>query len=291
MDALQITLIAMSYVTAIFSLPGNIFIIVVNIVDFCRNKEKTLGDRLIFYFSIFTFLHGLLEVCVLCIAILLFKDYDAIGFTVFFIMSTLWFSALLSIHYCLKIVTIHHWFYIRLQRGFPKSFPWIHLAFFLEFAFISFSSNLDKKQECLLNTTDPHAGSVQISPRCAWQELIFLIICALCTFLSSVSASTILISLCKHMKRIQGNSEGSGSPNIAAHIRAVRTVSTLLVTNILIFISMAIQLFKQESWIYLFDSLIFISYTFSSYFFIKGTKKLDKMLAEILNQCACLSGE
>ncbi|XP_069829071.1 taste receptor type 2 member 4-like [Dendropsophus ebraccatus] len=290
MDALQITLIAISYVTAIISLPGNIFIIVVNIVDSHRNRERTLGDRLIFYFSIFTFLHGLIEMLILCL-VLLTSYSNVIHFTMYFSMCTLWFSALLSIHYCLKIVTIHHWFYIRLQRGFPKSFPWIHLAFFLGFAFINFSSNLDKKQECLLNTTDPQAGSVQISPRCAWLTLIFLIICALCTFLSSVSASTILISLCKHMKRIQENSGASGSPNIAAHIRAVRTVSTLMVTNILIFISMAIMILEQETWIYLFDSSIFICYTFSSYFFIKGTKKLERMLAEILNQSACLSGD
>ncbi|XP_069830461.1 taste receptor type 2 member 40-like [Dendropsophus ebraccatus] len=286
MDAVQNTLIAISYVTLILSLPGNFFIIAVNTGEVCRNRRLALSDWLIVGFSVFCFLHGLHECYIMYMDLFLFYRNDLQIF-MYLNMCSLWFSALLSIHYCLKIVTIHHWFYSHLQRRFPQLFPWIHLAFSFVHSFLTVCSALDTKPEChQVNTTESKVISLKTPVRCYWIILLFQIICLLCTFLCSVSASTILISLCKHMKRIQENSEGSGSPNIEAHIHAATTVSTLLVTNILIFTSVTILTLSDDFWVYLFGILLSLCHIFSSYFLIKGTKRLNKTLTKILNWCS-----
>ncbi|XP_069624322.1 taste receptor type 2 member 2-like [Ranitomeya imitator] len=231
------------------SFPGNIFIIVVNILDFFKNRRLLLSDQLIFGFNVFSLLNGLHEGYILCTDIFprIKNEYTAkeAHVSMYFSLSTLWFSALLSVHFCLKIVNINCGFYISLQRRFPKLFPWIIIAFLLEISFLSFYSALDTNQRCLQNTTS-NLAFLKKSFQCSWLIWIFMIASGLCTFICSLSALTILISLIKHMRRIQGNSEGSNSPNMEAHIRAVKTITTLLAANFFIFTSKCYSIHRLE---------------------------------------------
>ncbi|XP_040283879.1 taste receptor type 2 member 4-like [Bufo bufo] len=290
MAAVETTLMYICFVTLILSFPGNIFILVVNIIDFFRNRKLPLSDQLIFGFSAFSLLHGLHEGYAMYndlydLIIGIHNDlYDLninIHTFMYLNLNILWFSTLLSMHFCLKIVNINHWFYICLQKRFPKLFPWIVLAFLPGYFFLILYSALNTKPECLLNSTSKLIVLNEFV-RCSWLLFIFLAVCFLCTFLCSVSASTILISLCKHMERIQENIQGSRSPNIEAHVRAVKTVTMLLAANILLFASVSVLALCFDAWVYLFGILNFACYIFASYFLIKGTKKLDMTLAEIL---------
>ncbi|KAG9464254.1 hypothetical protein GDO78_020244, partial [Eleutherodactylus coqui] len=278
---------SLNFVTLIISFPPNFFIIAVNILDFFKTRRLLLSDLLISGITIANLLQSFLKAFLQYHFQLISKGYLKIGVFVALYLSTctLLFSALLSIHFCLKIVNINHRFYICLQRSLPKLFPGIILTFLLGCLFLNLHSALDTNQGCLSNTT---SKLVEVThPKCSWSLFITMTISALGTFLCFVSALTILISLLKHMKRIQGNTEGSGSPNMEAHIRAIKTITSLLAANSFTFTSIFMRAFSEGFWIFLSGLLISVCYIFSSYFFIKGTKKLDKTLEEILKQCLC----
>ncbi|XP_056401101.1 taste receptor type 2 member 50-like, partial [Hyla sarda] len=256
--------------------------------DFCKTRRLPLSDQLILGLSASNLLHALQKGYVLYKLLfhLARNEYDEITTQVFTYlnMCTLWFSTLLSIHFCLKIVNIHHWFYIGLQKRIPTLFPWITITFLLGFFFLTLYSALEITQDCLLNTTSKVKS---MKPgRCSWLFYLFIALSSLFSFLCSVSALTIIISLCKHMKRIQENTEGSRSPNMDAHIRAIKTVTTLLATNILICTSVFLAIIIQSILTIPIGILISICHIFSSYFLIKGTKKLDKTFLKILNRCS-----
>ncbi|KAM4013577.1 taste receptor type 2 member 9-like [Anomaloglossus baeobatrachus] len=284
--------ISINFAFLIISCPGNVFIIVVNGLHFFKKKRLQLSDQLILGFKAFSFLHALHEGYMLYIDLgtLVINEYVKQGKHVLMYvnLSSLWFSALLSTHYCLKIVNINHKFYIRVQRIFPKLFPWIIIAFLLDYFFLSLYSALQANQECLLNKTSIYGDTIE-SPRCSWLIFIFFTVCGLCALGCAISALTILISLFKHMKRIQENSEGSSAPNMEAHIRAIKTIATLLAANVLISASVAIMMTQDKPWGFIFGSLVNICHIFSSYFLIKGTKHLDQTMVKMLNHCSCVS--
>ncbi|KAG9461504.1 hypothetical protein GDO78_016644, partial [Eleutherodactylus coqui] len=284
-----ITYKSINIVTLIISLPGNIFIIVVNIIDFFKNRRLLLSEQLIFGFSIFNLLHALQKGYILYENLfhLVRSEYYKKATYVFMYlnMCTLSFSTLLILHFCLKIVNINHRFYICLQRRFPKSFPWIIITFLLGFFFLSLGSALDTNQECFLNTT-LSAPDLLETLRCSWPLRLFLIICGLCSLFCSVSAITIIISLFKHMNRIQENTERFRSPNMESHICAIKTVTTLLAANFLMFSSLVTVTMSTPKSIFSFGIVISLCHTFSSYFLIRGTKKLEKTLENVLNHCS-----
>ncbi|KAG8546502.1 hypothetical protein GDO81_018775, partial [Engystomops pustulosus] len=250
MDAVIITFIYINFVTIIISLPGNIFIVAVNLLDFYKNHRLPISDQLILGFSVFSLLYGLNEGYILYTDLTRLYSYRYITIEKHFFMyvnsCTLWFSALLSLHFCLKIVNINHRFYIGLQRRFPTLFPWVIIASPIGYFFLGLYSVLWREQECLQNTTSQNV-SAEESTRCSWYLFIFMITCVLCTFFCSVSALTIASSLFKHMKRIQENTEGSRSPNMDAHIRAIKMITTLLAANIQIFTSVLILVLLKTS--------------------------------------------
>ncbi|KAM3920449.1 taste receptor type 2 member 105-like [Leptodactylus fuscus] len=288
MDTIRNIFQSINIVTVIIAFPGNFFIVVVNVLDFFKNVRLSVSDQLILGFSVFNLLYELDEEYILSKDLLALPNNEYLNneklVFIYVNLCTLWFSALLSVHFCLKIVNINHRFYIYLQRRFPKMFPWIILAFLVGYFFLSLSFALVAYPECLPNTTS--GVKYMNSSRCSWLLAIFTAICVLCAMFCLVSALTILISLLRHMKRIEDNTEGSRSPNMDAHIRAMKTVITLLAANILIFISVSILVFTDYPLGSLFGILISICHILSSFFLVKGTKKLDKTLVEILNWCS-----
>ncbi|KAM4013576.1 taste receptor type 2 member 10-like [Anomaloglossus baeobatrachus] len=289
MDTQENTLTFINCATLLISFPGNVFIIVVTFLDSCKSRRLPINNQLILGFSVFSLLHGLQKGYLQYKELykLASNEYDKKATHVFMYLNlcTLWFSALLCVHFCLKVVNINHKFYIRLQKRFPSLFPWIIFSFLLGYFFLSLSSALEMKEYCILNSTTK-VVTIKMSPRCSWSMLIFIVICGLCGFFCTISALTILISLLKHIRRIRENSEGSRSPNMDAHIRAILTVTTLLAANILIFISVFLSIFC-EALVLPFGILISICHIFSSYYLIRGTKKLEETLVEILNLCLC----
>ncbi|KAG8551760.1 hypothetical protein GDO81_004249 [Engystomops pustulosus] len=227
MEAVTITLVSINYVTLILQFPGNAFIIVVLILDFYKNRRLPVNDQLILVLNVFNLLYGFNAGYLLYGYLSKLNDYglfdQAIHHFMFSNLCSIVFSALLSIHFCLKIVNINNRFYIGLQKRFPNLFPWIIIAFPVGYFLLSHFSAAGRIKHCLLNTTSEFEY-MEESLRCSWIAVFFVIICVTCTFSCTVSALTILISLFRHVKRMQENTRGS--PNTASSSSLPNSIQT-----------------------------------------------------------------
>ncbi|KAM3920451.1 embryonic protein UVS.2-like [Leptodactylus fuscus] len=129
----EITILVVNLISILISIPGYMFIVVVNTLDWMKNERLDISDQLISGIGLLMLIHRSFHAIV-----------DFVGFTkgylttrpeqllinllyLSIIFCTLLFSTWLSIHFCLKIVNVNHNLYISIQRMFPKMFPWILL--------------------------------------------------------------------------------------------------------------------------------------------------------------------
>ncbi|KAG8547308.1 hypothetical protein GDO81_028558 [Engystomops pustulosus] len=224
----------------LMTFPGYIFIIVVNILDWRRNKRLNISDQLISGLGLLTLLHKIAQVT-FRYDVLLGGLHVHTSFTWFCIRLTfnslnfciLLLSTLLAIHFCLKIVNINQNFYIYIQRMFPKMFPWILLPSVLVSLLISVpaaqsTSQLNSISFGLFNTSS-FSMDIFISVPLyytfyAFRFAIFFILLL-----------TTILSLSRHIHWLRNNSGNLGSETVQAHVGAVKTLSCLFFLNLLQF--------------------------------------------------------
>ncbi|KAM8921411.1 taste receptor type 2 member 40-like [Pelodytes ibericus] len=274
---------------------GNAFISSVNIMDLIKQKSLCVTDQLITGISMFSLLLQFLELTDwfshLIHTASIFEGDQELALSICFmilLLCYLWFCSWLCVHFCLKIVNINQRFYVRLQRGFPKMFPWILipsifgpvLASF--FVFHKFSSQP--------NTT------LNISNETLWlcgmgqslcSDYIYIAVSLLGFLLCSISGVTIIRSLYRHVRRMWDNAEHSKRPNMEVQIRAVKTVTCILVLNVIMFTDLILTMCFHDSvdWQYALTVSGSICHVLSSLNLIKGNNKLDRKLSDILSRC------
>ncbi|XP_063802660.1 taste receptor type 2 member 41-like [Pseudophryne corroboree] len=288
-------LITGSMDVAIFllSAPGNTFILFVNILDVVNSKALNLSDQLICSISVVTICHQflyVLEFITFSLTKEMFSEEAAVICFIFMLQTitscNLWLSTWLCVHFCIKIVNIKQRCYIYLQKMFPKTFKWILMSTILGSSLISFSSVLGSlmltQSDMTYNDYGLPAYEKQLSSTVLYSLTFSVSIVVLCT-----SALTIIISLSRHMKRIQDNSEGSITPSVEAHVQATRTILSLLVINILYSIDGLRWFIVKPFLIYHYVSLICssVSQILKPWILIKGNSKLDGALQQVLHSC------
>ncbi|MEE6490701.1 hypothetical protein FKM82_015959 [Ascaphus truei] len=267
---------------------GNMFILGVNILDWTKNKRLSSSDQIIFGLSVLNILQRTLKICSYFIP----EHLHLIGtaFSVSFmavIYCNLWFSNWLCVHYCLKIVNMNQRFYIDLQRKFHKMLPWLLILSTLVSCLISLSVALDFQVPFSPNTTDATVDLFfQKNCKLCCTIPIYVATSSLAFLMSSSSVFAILISLRRHMKRMRQSSDGfrMGPP-----VRAAETLTSLLVINIVFFLTLVILIYKDKeaTW----KNIVNISLAFypvlSSMVLIRGNIKLKKTFARILCCFSC----
>ncbi|KAM8921406.1 taste receptor type 2 member 7-like [Pelodytes ibericus] len=216
---------AMSVIHLLPALPGNAFIFSVNIIDLIKQKRLCVTDQLITGISVFSFVLHFLELHNWFSRVIyskdLFKsDYTNTVYLRIALVCYLWFSAWLCVHFCLKIVNIKQRFYRLVQKGFPKMFPWILILSLLG----SMSVNLPIAVDLMKGLSPPNTT-------CGCLEETYIAVCIPGFLLCLISAGTIIWSLYRHMRRMRGIADGSRSPNTEAHVRAIKTIASILFVN------------------------------------------------------------
>ncbi|KAG8548482.1 hypothetical protein GDO81_025253 [Engystomops pustulosus] len=181
-------------ISILITIPGYMFIIVVNILDWAKNKRLDVSDQLISGISLLVVVHRIQYAChsatckfnettnTLCGIHLLYLSL---------IFCTLLFSTWLAIHFCLKIVNINHKLYIYIQSMFPKMFPWILLPSILASVLVSVSSALEISR----NSTSVLQNFSHFFPFSMFSSLCFLMLFS--------SALNIILSLQRHIRQMQ----------------------------------------------------------------------------------------
>ncbi|KAM8921416.1 taste receptor type 2 member 4-like [Pelodytes ibericus] len=297
----HIFLFAIDFAVLLSAVPGNMFLVLVNLLDWTKNKRLSVTDQLLFGIGIFGLLHGIIRITKQAYILITANDKLTAHINLIFtcvlvpvISCNFWMCTWLGVHFCLKIVKINQRCYIYLQRKFPAIFPFLLLQSVIASCFVSASWVWIDLKEHLPNKTLANSNQSLIenlSPSTIYNpsQAAYSALCSLAFLLHFSSTLTIVTSLFRHMKQIRGNSEGSSSPNIEVHIRAAKTVTSLLFLKILYLVAFKIHVFNESNFVPLYcaSAISSLCNILGSLTLIKGNTKLDKKLNEIIRICLC----
>ncbi|KAG8445902.1 hypothetical protein GDO86_010626, partial [Hymenochirus boettgeri] len=175
-----------------------------------------------------------------------------------------WFATVLCTFYCVKITTYNHRFLVYLKSRIAKRLPWLLLAsimisliFSLPFLWLVYPPP----------TYHAANGSSQGSPSVDIQQLhlfvAFLVASSVPFFIFSIAVSLLIRSLWNHTRHMASTNAGFSSPQIQAHISAIRSMVSFMFFYIIFFVSgnvIALYFVSENSLLQSTLSLCAVSY-------------------------------
>ncbi|XP_059696334.1 taste receptor type 2 member 40-like [Haemorhous mexicanus] len=163
--------------------------------------------------------------------------------------STLWFGAWLSVFYCIKVASFTQSFFIWLKLRIARLVPWMLLTSWLcSFtAAIPFAWDVYSVHK---NITAPSSMTNSSARRITRNDSLDLLI-LLCNaglgtplILSVVSSVLLIWSLWMHTRRMQNNASGFRDPSLEAHMKAIKSVCSLLIFYVTYFVAFTLLLYN-----------------------------------------------
>ncbi|KAG8544862.1 hypothetical protein GDO81_021701, partial [Engystomops pustulosus] len=273
-------------ITFLLLTPTNMFISIVILLNWIKDKKLPLVDQLIASISVCNIAEEVMKSIKFLNIIYNSSKISMIYFSLCsMVMScNVWFSTFLCVYFCLKIVNVKNTLYICLQRNFQKIFPWLFVSAILGSVLVSLPFILRITEE---NISTPKLNSTFLD----FQEmgvLSFIILFWTAMLIFSISALIFVISLFKHMNQVQQNLGGFRSPNMKVHVQALITVILFLITNITISIVLTINLtLRGYTWNYMIMPFYSTSKLAGCWSLIKGNRNLDETLKNIFRKLHC----
>ncbi|XP_063006499.1 taste receptor type 2 member 40-like [Melospiza melodia melodia] len=156
--------------------------------------------------------------------------------------SSLWFGAWLSVFYCIKVASFTQSFFIWLKLRIARLMPWMLLTSWLcSFtAAIPFTWHVYSVHENITAPSSMTNSSAWTTTRKDSSGLIMLLYnvgVALPLLLSVVSSVLLIRSLWIHTRRMQNNASGFRDPSLEAHMKAIKSICSLLIFYVTYFIA------------------------------------------------------
>ncbi|XP_060114389.1 taste receptor type 2 member 40-like [Heteronotia binoei] len=249
----------------------NAFIVTVCCIDRLKNKSLGAVDRILLVLATnrFCFLiTGMLRLlCKTLSPKIYYSDFFYRGLKAtlwFFISSNLWLAACLCLFYCLKIANFSHSLFVSLKLKISRAVP----ALLLSSALLSFVNTtpffgMIYTFQCNIPnaTASGNVTTYQIDMHTNWGMLLFL-----CGFGFSVvfvifvvSAILLLVSLWQHAWQLRDVLSSYTSPRMAAHVQAVKLITSFLITYLVNFVALMVLLtntFSEDSPLVFFCSVV-----------------------------------
>lgn len=277
---------------------GNIFILTVHFLDWLNTHEHNPCNLILNGIGISNiFLQGTVvfqEITFFMYPDFYFKDwviYMVLALVTTFSFCSLWCSTCLCFFYCVKIVNLQGTLFYKIKAKLSKLVPWL-LAFSIA---LSWGAGLPAYWDLYLLTSITSlniSGNITtIASAKYWSKCncifnVYIFIASAAFIIISLTAGTIITSLCMHMRRLRQNNEGFGHARINTHLSAARTVTLLLVIYLLFYGSFMIIYnplgFPDD--ITMTVCLIIISCfpSINSIILIFGNRKLTNVLQKLL---------
>ncbi|XP_005038581.1 PREDICTED: taste receptor type 2 member 40-like [Ficedula albicollis] len=162
--------------------------------------------------------------------------------------ANLWFGAWLSVFYCIKVTSFKHSFFIRLKQRIARLMPWMLLTSWL----CSFTAAIPFAWDVYSvhnNFTAPLPVTNSSAMRITRKDNLGLLILlsnagiGMPLILSVVSSVLLIWSLWIHTRRMQSNASGFRDPSLEAHMKAIKSVCSLLILYITYFIAFTFLLY------------------------------------------------
>ncbi|NWY74425.1 T2R40 protein, partial [Erithacus rubecula] len=156
--------------------------------------------------------------------------------------STLWFGAWLSVFYCIKVASFTHSFFIWLKHRIARLMPWMLLTSWL----CSFTAAIPFAWDVYSvhsNFTAPLPMTNSSAMRTTRKDNMGLFILlsnagiGMPLILSVLSSVLLIWSLWIHTRRMHNNASGFRDPSLEAHMKAIKSVCSLLILYITYFIA------------------------------------------------------
>ncbi|KAG8549016.1 hypothetical protein GDO81_023128, partial [Engystomops pustulosus] len=277
------------YITFLTFIPANMFIFIVNLLTWIKDKKLPQVDQLITSISVCNILEDVLHKMRF-----LNMSYDDLMMTnmylVVFLMimfCNIWFSTFLCVYFCLKIVNVKNTLYICLQRNFQKILPWLFVSVILVSVLLSVPVILKYLEQATVNSTLNTSSSTSAYIK-AKDIASFMILSWTAMLIFSISVLGIVTSLIKHIDQVQQNFGGFRSPNMEAHVQALRTVISFLINNIIILCTFTIIMTSHNKILkYVIVPFYTISKVVVCWNLIKGNRNLEKSLRNIFRKLQC----
>ncbi|XP_075141487.1 taste receptor type 2 member 40-like [Leptodactylus fuscus] len=277
----------------------NSWIIHVNAKDWRRGVHLNLPDQILTFLGLNNILwQAVFSFDMSSIQTNLYTSFDQIhigwiGFMLFLGSTNIWFTAWLSIYYCMKIVNFTSRILLvckmRISRLLPKLMVGSIVVSFIG-SLVSFWNiypviNHKVIENSTYNLTSEQAF-ISITP--SYQIVAFLG-CILPLILTLIPIGLTLSSLWRHLRRMNMNTSDSHQPRTQAHVRAARTMVLLVSLHTDRIISSMYILSKGFNF-YDVDVSIFVCWYFILWYstaqalvLIQGNSKLRKASKGILS--------
>ncbi|KAG8435605.1 hypothetical protein GDO86_013519 [Hymenochirus boettgeri] len=218
---------------------------------------------------------------------MLFRCIDLLGAS--FLCFSLWMSTILYLYYCIKIgaghSTVNAWLNIR----FPAMLPYLIISFLgisllssftiIFMYLVSPSYNISSVSAVNIENTTLNEDNINLITyvQTAYGSLSFL--------MSSCLVGRILLSLYQHVHHVQSSEGGLRNVSLKAQYKAAKTVSALLVFNLIFLFSIIANFFTDDidklNWLYELSSiLICVSTSAQPFILILGNTKMKKEAKE-----------
>ncbi|XP_057874781.1 taste receptor type 2 member 40-like [Melospiza georgiana] len=163
--------------------------------------------------------------------------------------SSLWFGAWLSVFYCIKVASFTQSFFIWLKLRIARLMPWMLLTSWLcSFTTaIPFTWHVYSVHENITAPSSMTNSSAWTTTRKDSSGLIMLLYnvgVALPLLLSVVSSVLLIRSLWIHTRRMQNNASGFRDPSLEAHMKAIKSICSLLIFYVTYFIAFTFLLYN-----------------------------------------------
>ncbi|XP_069470018.1 taste receptor type 2 member 7-like [Ambystoma mexicanum] len=197
---------------------------------------------------------------------------------------TIWFSTWLSVYYCLKIGNVNQNVFLWQKVSFHKLVPWLLLGSVLESLAMTLPIIWDLEIPFFANQT---SYAPQVTSRCSCIYQVHAAVHLLALAICCCAAVAILLSLWRHVRRMQQNAESFRSPQLGAHLGAAKTVTALLLLFATCVILILTDVFHEnedrQSPAALVNDILYSALpSLNGFILIMGNARLKKAVCEII---------
>uniref|UniRef100_A0A670K7C0 Taste receptor type 2 n=1 Tax=Podarcis muralis TaxID=64176 RepID=A0A670K7C0_PODMU len=225
-------------IETLIGMVGNGFIVIVNAIEWFRNRKLSPADMILSCLGFFRFqFHAV--VIHYAISILFFMKTDQfkhlkvahyISWS-FINTAVLWLGTWLSVLYCVKIANFSHPLFLQMKRRFPGLVPWLLLGTVVFSAIITIATGTSnaKVSKCnafeslLTNNSD---SENEILNSCKYLLLLYVVPNFLPFMIFLSSSILLLTSLWRHKKLLQNNAKDVSTE---AHRNAIKALASFCI--------------------------------------------------------------
>ncbi|XP_077137922.1 taste receptor type 2 member 40-like [Ranitomeya variabilis] len=209
---------------------------------------------------------------------------------IFTIHTSHWFATILCVFYCVKIVTYNNKLLVFLKTRISTMVPWLMLASLLislisSLPLIWFGYDVNLQNFSNVSTENTMEKKRLVIPNVNNQIMMFSLGSFLPLMILCVALIMLIHFLLIHTRRMRSAGSQNHSPNLKFHFSALKTISFLLLLQIMFLISMSLfasgLLFNYKYYVLSFHIIICSPPFFHSLYLISSSNELFNL------KCLC----